>query len=155
MVRKATKGDVDAIMKLLFQVAAVHHERRPDIFKPNTTKYTKAELEKMILSEEKIIFVFEDENARVLAHAFCELIEHNGDNLLTDVKTLYIDDICVDEKARGRQIGKRLFDHVISYAKELGCHNVTLNVWECNENAKKFYEAMGMNVQKTGMETIL
>ncbi|MBQ7579992.1 MAG: GNAT family N-acetyltransferase [Clostridia bacterium] len=155
MIRKAKKTDADAIMGLLFQVASVHNEGRPDIFKPNTTKYTKSELEKMIEDEEKIVFVYEDENSDILAHAFCEMIVHEGDNLLADMRTLYIDDICVDEKARGRRIGKEIYEHVISFAKETRCHNVTLNVWECNENAKKFYEAMGMKVQKTGMETLL
>ena len=65
-----------------------------------------------------------------------------GDNILTDIKTLYIDDICVDEKARGQGVGRTLYDAVIAFAKESGCYNVTLNVWTCNEGALKFYETM-------------
>lgn len=155
MIRKAKKEDVNAIMKLLLQVGSLHHEGRPDIFKGGSTKYTKEELQKIIENEEMIIFVFEDEKDNISAHAFCQLAEHKNDSLLTDIRTLYVDDICVDENERGRHIGKAMYEHIVKYAKEIGCYNVTLNVWECNEKAKKFYEAMGMKVQKTGMETIL
>ena len=75
--------------------------------------------------------------------------------LLQDIKTLYIDDICVDEKARGKHVGKALYEFVRDYAKSIGCSNITLNVWEGNDAAQSFYRNMGMKVQKTGMETIL
>ena len=69
--------------------------------------------------------------------------------------TLYIDDICVDEATRGKHIGKALYEYVRDYAKSIGCYNITLNVWEGNDAAYSFYKHMGMQVQKTGMETIL
>ena len=52
-------------------------------------------------------------------------------------------------------MGKTLYDHVIAYAREQGCYNVTLNVWTCNPGAMKFYEAMGLVPQKIGMEKVL
>ena len=75
-----------------------------------------------------------------------------ADNILTDVQTLYIDDLCVDEKARGQGVGRALYDFVRGFAKESGCYNLTLNVWACNENALRFYEACGLKPQKIGME---
>jgi ribosomal protein S18 acetylase RimI-like enzyme len=77
------------------------------------------------------------------------------DKLLQDIKTLYIDDICVDGKARGKHVGKALYEFVRDYAKSIGCYNITLNVWEGNDAAQSFYRNMGMKVQKTGMETFL
>ncbi len=70
-------------------------------------------------------------------------------------KSIYIDDICVDESWRGRHIASALFEHVKAYAKSIGCHNITLNVWEGNGVARAFYEKMGMGIQKTTMETVL
>ena len=69
--------------------------------------------------------------------------------------TLYIDDFCVDEKARGQHIGKRLFEYVRNEAKQLGCYEVTLNVWEGNDNALRFYRAMGFRPKETQMEYII
>ena len=153
MVRKACKDDIASIIRLLHQVNMVHHVIRPDLFKPHTTKYDEQELEALLDDDTKPIFVYDD--GQVLGHAFCQLTEVSGHKLLCDVKTLYIDDICVDEAARGRHVGKALYEYVRDYARSIGCHNITLNVWEGNDAAFCFYKNMGMQVQKTGMEMIL
>ena len=96
-----------------------------------------------------------DEADAVLGYAFCVFQQHLNNNILTDIKTLYIDDLCVDENIRGQHIGKFLYDYVLEFARKEGCYNVTLNVWSCNETAMKFYEKCGLKPQKVGMETIL
>ena len=150
MIRKANKNDIGRIIDLLHQVDMVHHRIRPDLFKPNTTKYNEQELEALFGDDSKPVFVYDD--GEVLGHAFCVLTEVKGHHLLEDVKTLYIDDICVDEKARGKHVGKALYEYVRDYAKSIGCHHITLNVWEGNDSAISFYKNMGMKVQKTTME---
>lgn len=153
MIRKAEKRDIGGLIKLLYQVDAVHNEIRPDLFKPNTPKYDEQALEALIDDECKPIFVYDD--GGVAGHAFCQITEIKNHRLLQDIKTLYIDDICVDEKLRGRHIGQALYEFVRDYARSIGCYNVTLNVWEGNDPAFNFYKSMGMRVQKTGMEMIL
>ncbi|MCR5195477.1 MAG: GNAT family N-acetyltransferase [Pseudobutyrivibrio sp.] len=153
-VRKATTKDIPRILELLVQVDMVHHNGRPDIFKGPATKYDSAELKEIIACDHTPVFVCEDNNT-VVGHAFCIHKQVLNDSVLTDIKTLYIDDICVDENCRGKQIGKSLYDYVINYAKENDYYNVTLNVWSCNPGAMKFYQAMGMVPQKVGMEVIL
>lgn len=140
-------------MALLHQVNMVHHVIRPDLFKSHTTKYDEQELEVLLADESKPVFVYDD--GKVLGHAFCQVTEVKDNQLLQDVKTLYIDDICVDAASRGKHVGKALYEFVRDYAKSIGCHNITLNVWEGNDAAYNFYRNMGMKVQKTGMEMIL
>ncbi len=60
MIRKATKEDIPRLMDLLYQVNRVHYQLRPDIFKPNTTKYSKQELEALLNEVKKPIFVYDD-----------------------------------------------------------------------------------------------
>ena len=153
MIRKATNNDIQRIIELLHQVNMVHHVIRPDLFKPNTTKYTEQELEAMLSDDSKPIFVYDDGVVR--GYAFCQLSEVMDNQLLEDTKSLYIDDICVDEQARGKHVGKALYEYVRDYAKTIGCHNITLNVWEGNAPALSFYRNIGMQVQKTTMEVIL
>lgn len=153
MIRKAENRDIKGLTALLFQVDAVHHGIRPDLFKGNTPKYNEQELEAIINNVSTPIFVYDDGNVR--GHAFCQISEIRNHRLLQDIKTLYIDDICVDEASRGKHIGKSLYEYVLNYAKSIGCNNITLNVWEGNDAAIAFYKKMGMHVQKTGMETIL
>lgn len=154
-IRRAKNADLNGINKLLLQVLMVHHNGRPDLFKPNAKKYTDEELMAIIADEKKPIFVAVDENEEVLGYAFCVFQQHLNNNIFTDIKTLYIDDLCVDEEKRGMHIGKTLYEYVVDFAKENGCYNVTLNVWSCNESAMKFYQNCGLVPQKIGMETIL
>ena len=153
-VKRAQILDINKISDLLSQVLTIHHTIRPDIFKPNAVKYRPDELETIIKDDSRPVFVAED-NGVIKGYAFCIIQKHENDNILTDVKTLYIDDLCVDENSRGEHIGKTLYDYVVNYAKDISCYNVTLNVWEGNDSAKGFYESLGMKVQKTGMEFII
>ena len=154
-VRRAEKTDMQRINELLSQVLMVHHEGRPDLFKPDCRKYTDEQLICLIEDDTRPIFVAVDEENQVQGYAFCIITEQKDNNILTDMKTLYIDDLCVDEENRGNHVGKTLYEYTRAYAKEIGCYNLTLNVWTCNESAMRFYEKCGLSIQKKGMETIL
>ena len=154
-IRTAQERDIPRLLSLLTQVDMVHHRGRPDLFKGPATKYTDQELRELLQDETRPIFVWTDENDTVMGYAFCIFQRHIGDNVMTDILTLYIDDLCVDESARGSHIGTQLYDHVLSFAREKGCYNVTLNVWAFNESALNFYQKRGLKPQKIGMETIL
>ena len=154
-IKRAVKEDIGDIDRLLRQVLEVHHNGRPDLFKTDTKKYTDEQLEEIILDDERPIFVAKTTEGRVLGYAFCIMIWHENDNILTDIRTLYIDDLCVDEECRGMSIGRALYEYVLEYARNLSCYNVTLNVWTCNRSAMAFYEKLGLVPQKIGMEKIL
>lgn len=154
-IRRAMEKDMDGINNLLQQVCLVHHKGRPDLFKYGAKKYTDDQLKAIIYDDNRPIFTATDENGKVLGYAFCIFQQHINDNILTDIKTLYIDDLCVDENIRGRHIGRQLYEAVLAFARKQGCYNVTLNVWSLNEPAMKFYESCGLKPQKVGMETIL
>ncbi len=155
LIRRAKEKDMYGLQSLLRQVLNVHHNGRPDLFKAGCQKYTGEELLSLIQDDSKPIFVCVNEEERVLGYAFCIFQQYLNNNILTDIKTLYIDDLCVDETCRGQHIGKKLYEHVVNFARQQGCYNVTLNVWSLNESALKFYEACGLVPQKIGMEKIL
>lgn len=155
IIRNAKEKDADRILELLVQVNNVHSDNRPDLFLRDKTKYTKDELLAIINDDSKPIFVGVDDNDRVLGYAFCVFQSHIEDNNFPDIVTLYIDDICVDEKERGKHVASQIYDYVKNYAKEQGCYNVTLNVWDKNDAAIAFYKKCGFKIQKYGMEVIL
>lgn len=153
-IRYAAENDIPGISRLLYQVHKVHSDVRPDLFRPGGKKYTDDELKAIINDDKRPVFVAESDNG-VIGYAFCIHRQILNDTSLTDVRTLYIDDLCVDENARGLHTGTRLYEYVIDYARKKGYYNVTLNVWTENINAVKFYEHIGLKVQKIGMEKIL
>ncbi len=154
MIRKAEYKDIPRIIELLKDINLIHHLGRPDIFNIGT-KYTESELEKMIKDDKDIIFVYTNSSDLVLGYCFTKKHQTLNDNILTDIKTLYIDDLCVEKTTRGLGIGRKLYEFVRNYAKENGYYNLTLNVWECNPKAKAFYDTLGMKTLKTYLEEVL
>ena len=153
-IRFAETRDIPGMIALLQQVGEVHHQIRPDLFRSGAQKYDHADLEHLLKDPNRPIFIC-DQDGFVAGYAFCILQDIQEDTVLCDRKVLYIDDICVDEGKRGQGIATALYNRVVEFARELGCHSVTLNVWCGNDGAMKFYEKCGMKPQKIGMETIL
>ena len=154
-VRMAQEKDIERIHSLLAQVAMVHHKGRPDLFKPGKSKYTDEELKALLKDSNRPILAAVDENDCMEGYAFCIFQQYKDHNIMTDIKTLYIDDLCVDEAMRGKHIGKLLYSAALDFAREHGCYKLTLNVWSCNESAMMFYESCGLKPQKVGLEVIL
>lgn len=154
-IRKAQEKDISRIIELLGQVLQIHAEIRPDIFIPDTTKYTEQELATLLKDEKKPIYVAVNEEDVCMGYAFCQVKEQPFSNNMVQFQSLFIDDLCVDRCARGQHIGEGLFDYVKQEAKKMGCYEVTLNVWAGNTSAEKFYEKMGMKTKEKQLEYIL
>ena len=155
MIRKAEERDIPRIIELLGQVLQIHADIRPDIFISGTTKYTVDELKELLKNKENPIYVAVNKADVCVGYAFCQLREQPFSNNMVPFKSLFIDDLCVDQQERGQHIGESLFNYVKKEAKRLGCYEVTLNVWAGNTSAEKFYEKMGMKTKERQMEYIL
>lgn len=154
-IRRATDADISEVLRLLSQVLEVHAAIRPDLFIPGTTKYSRDELSEMFSDDTRPVYIASDNEESIMGYVFCQIQEPPFTSTMIPRKILYIDDFCVDEKARGKHIGSGLFDFVRDEAKRLGCYEITLNVWEGNDGANSFYRALGMKPKETQMEYIL
>ena len=154
MIRRALEKDVQRLGELLSQIDLIHHKGRPDIFKIGK-KYSDDELKSILNNKNTPVIVYTDDNDVVIGYCFCIYQQQKDHSVMTDIKTLYIDDLCVDEKLRGKHIGRELYEAAVRLAKDNACYNVTLNVWSCNSSAMRFYESLGLVPQKIGMEVIL
>ena len=153
-IRLANNGDISGLISLLLQVGQVHHELRPDIFRPRTLKYDAEALAELLEDESRPVFVAMDGDL-VAGYCFCVHREYKDSGVSTDRRELYIDDLCVDENRRGQGIASMLYRHVSDYAKKCGCRFITLNVWCGNDSAMHFYEKMGMRPRNITMEAPL
>lgn len=155
IIRKANANDYKGVERLLVEVNNLHQKLRPDIFIENAVKYDEGKFDEIISNESTPVFVAVDDEGNVLGHLFCSVRDYVQVKVYKDFKSLFIDDLCVEESARGQGVGKALYEFAIGYARENGCYDVTLNVWEGNNSARAFYEKMGMFPKETQMEYIL
>lgn len=155
IIRKANASDYKGVERLLVEVNTPHQKLRPDIFIENAVKYDEKKFDEIISNESTPVFVAVDDEGNVLGHLFCRVNDYAQVKVYKDFKSLFIDDLCIEESARGQGVGKALYEFAVGYARENGCYDVTLNVWEGNNSARAFYEKMGMFPKETQMEYIL
>lgn len=154
-VRRAEEKDIPMILKLLIEVNMVHHNGRPDLFKGPARKYNEDQLKAIFKDETRPIFVGVNDRDEALGYGFCMITEIRDNQLLTDRKELYIDDLCVDESARGMGVGHTIYDAIVAYARDIGCTHLSLHAWTCNPNALQFYRNLGLKTRQEEMELIL
>lgn len=154
-IRKAIEKDIDNLHALLTTVQQLHADGRPDIFIGGATKYTKGEIGEILACETTPVYVLVDDKDCAVGYAFCSINVQKKTNNLKEVKSFYIDDLCIDSSLRGKGYGTKLYEYVKGEAKKEGCYHLTLNVWHLNESAEKFYLKLGMRPLKTAMEEIL
>ncbi len=154
-IRRATVKDMDGIHRMLRQLYDIHYSGRPDLFVPSAMKYTDETLSAILADDRRPVFAAVNEDDQMIGYAFCIIDDHTGDPRYANLRTLYLDDLCVDETVRGQHIGTALYQHVREYARSIGAYNLTLNVWTCNPQAMGFYEHLGLKPYQVGMEEIL
>ncbi len=150
-IRFANTDDIPRLLNLLRQVERVHHDIRPDLFRDGGEKYEPETLKELLKDVNRPVLAAVEDGV-VVGYAFCVLEETAGDPARLDRKELYLDDLCVDTSVRGKGVAKQLWQETVDLAKQLGCDAVTLNVWEGNDRARKFYENCGLTVRKTFLE---
>ena len=154
-IRLAKDKDIGGIIKLLRQIADLHHTLRPDIFRKGSQKYSWGDLEAIISDKSRPVIVAVDGKGSILGYCFLFTLRHAPNAVLKDFSSLFIDDLCVDERFRNQGIGKKLFEAAKAHAKQIKAYNMYLNVWEANEGAIEFYKSMGFFTQRRRMEMIL
>jgi diamine N-acetyltransferase len=91
----------------------------------------------------------------VIAYSIVTITTTKSMTILISAKFAFIDDFCVKSVHKKNGIGRLLFQHIVNYAKTEGALTIQLLVWEFNEDAIKFYEAMGMSTRNRRMELTL
>lgn len=154
IIRRANLNDIHSINRLMYQISQTHAKIRPDIFVANAKKYSDGELAELIEDFNRPCFVAVNEQGEVAGYVFCEG-QKTRSAIQQPIKTLYIENFCVDKNARRQGVGTELYAYVKRFARAEKFYNVTLKVWANNDGAVKFYENLGMKPQQLTMEEIL
>ena len=150
-IRQAKAEDYPTVSRLLLQIAALHSELRPDIYRP-AQKYDQEQYEELLSDQEKPILVAESTQGEVLGYAMCQIVHRRGIPVLAERSYLYVDDLCVDENCRGQGVGDLLMQAATDLARARGLNKIQLGVNEHNKGARRFYERLGYTTQARQLE---
>lgn len=147
-IRRAKKSDIPFIEASLKAICAFHHEGRPDLFKGDGVKYTEEQLEEVLDAD--IVLVAEDDE-ELCGYLIAKPREY-GSTSSMEYSSVYVDDLYVVPEKRHNGAGRGLMEEAFAVAKQRGCYNVTLNVWEFPGSAMEFYKSLGMSPMSHMME---
>ncbi|OPJ62937.1 GNAT family N-acetyltransferase [Clostridium oryzae] len=152
-IREANLNDYDNVCALTLEVHKLHLKNRPDVYRDVDTPFKKDYYCELLTDKDAKIFVVENsESNELVAYSIIKILPTANVPVILPQKFAYIDDFCVKSDHNKKGIGRMLFDYLVSYAKDKKVSSLQLNVWEFNDNAIKFYEAMGMNTRNRRME---
>ncbi|MBQ7699562.1 MAG: GNAT family N-acetyltransferase [Clostridia bacterium] len=151
IIEKAKKEQAKEIVTLLKYICEVHRKGRPDVFISGQPKYDEEAVCRLI-DDENYRLVAATEDGYVIGYMIAKIVENESGPHIKTVKTLYIDDICVDKRYAHKGVGTALFEEAKRIGKGSGCERIDLNVWAFNGAAIEFYKKMGMSVSRMSME---
>lgn len=131
-IRPAELSDREKIRPLQKEIADLHHDGRPDLFRTEARYYTDESFSEKLKNPDCFVYIAES-SGEVIGYVFAVIMKYRGHPTYIEYDSFYIDDICVLEKFRCNGVGEALFRH-------------------CAEIAAAFYERMGMHEMMKRME---
>ena len=134
-IRKAKKEDMPQVLALINQLAHFENE-------PHAVIITVDYLEKDWFGEHPAFFCFVaeiDSKIEGIALGYQRYSTWKG-------KAIHLEDLIVNETARGTGIGSALLDEIVKYGHNLGVKRINWEVLDWNTSAIALYESKGAKV---------
>lgn len=133
IVRRAKPGDVPDILRLIRHLAT--YERQPD-----AVAATEASIRGTLFADNPQVFAHVAEASGAIVGIAVWFLNYST---WTGRMGIYLEDLVVDEAARGTGAGKALFRALAQEAVARDCPRIDWAVLDWNESAMDFYRAIG------------
>lgn len=151
-IRNAVIEDCERIRPLQKEIADLHHDGRPDLFKTEARYFTQEAFTERLNDPNHTVLIAQTDEGQVVGYAFAWVIEYREHSTYIDFDCFYVNDICVLKSHQRKGIGKKLLERCKERARERNCIVMELGVWDFNRAAIAFYESCGMETRIRRME---
>ena len=151
VVRYAERSELERVNELRAMVNELHVEGRPDIFRPGFTDELKNYIYQKFDSENTDVIAALI-NGKICGFAMVEYIDRPASPYRLSQRSVVIDELGVDTAYRRRGVASALVAFCRQEARRKGFERIELNMWEFNEAALSFYEAVGFRTFRRYLE---
>lgn len=151
MVRFAEERDLARVNELREQVSDLHANGRPDIFKPGFCRELQDRIYTLWQSEDSDVLVAERDGV-ICGMASVEYLTKQESPYCHARSIYYITEFGVDSAFHRQGVGRELLEFMREDARARGFARIELDVWAFNEDAIRFYEAVGFQTFRRFME---
>ncbi|HAQ61906.1 TPA: N-acetyltransferase [Candidatus Delongbacteria bacterium] len=146
--------DSRLLAKLNHDVQELHSRIEPDIYKPHDEEEIKKFFDSFLIKDNVFAYIayFEDTPA-----GYIVLIKRDYPEgpFTKRHLSIHIDQICVENKFKGKGIGKSLIGFTTQFAKDNGINRIELDFWTKNKNAGEFFKSQGFETYDEKMRKTL
>lgn len=150
-IRFAREDELDRVNELRKQVNDLHVEGKPDVFKAGFNDELYNHIYDIWNDPEQEIVVA-DADGIICGFAVVHHIYKAENPFMFERDFIDVDEFCVDERFRRQGIATEIITFIKDYTKKKGFKRIELNMWEFNQGALEFYEAVGFNTYRRYME---
>ncbi len=143
MIRDATAADLPTLVRLLGQLN--------ETASPAPTERHAAAFDAVSADPRQRLLVVEHEGA-VIGSAVLVIVPNLGHN---GAPYALVENVVVDEAARGQRHGEELMRYIIEDARSAGCYKVVLTSRKFRTDAHRFYERLGFDASSEGFRYTL
>ena len=112
---------------------------------PNAKTISRYRLKELIESDGTLVFLATNKNGDVLGMLSLIVIKIPTGN------KAWIEDVVVDQSARGKGIGRALMNHALQKAIKWGVKSIDLTSRPSRESANELYQSLGYEIRQTNV----
>jgi GNAT superfamily N-acetyltransferase len=146
LIRHAEMADYSGFLRVAHEVHEHHVALIPEVFRSVTMVVPENYYERLITADESEILVAECDGEIV---GYAVLLHRSASGEIRVPRSFsFIDNFGVAKAYRRKGVARQLFEACLAIARERGDDALELDCWEPNEDALRFYEAMGMRTTR-------
>lgn len=148
MLELAKYSDREAVNNMAREVHAMHVAWRPDIYEMVDTLYPEDRFQEAI--KQRQLYVAKIDSI-VVGYVLVKIRDYAWPGVVRR-KVMLVDELCVEEMARGQGVGTEMMADVRALAKAFGCTDLQLGVYPQNDAAVAFYQKCGFTIRSIDMQ---
>lgn len=150
IIRDMLTEEAEQVAAMHEQIQTLHAKGRPDLFIADPEDAEGLMLWHAAQENKRVLVAQKDQ--QLLGYAVIQYVNRDATPYTHVRRCVHVEELCVNENHRRSGAGTALMNYITQDARERAYPRVELDVWDFNESARSFYQAVGMSEYRHFLE---